>query len=245
MLKESVYPLPAVFDSAFAQSDRLVLEMDLDSLDMGSVTSLLMSKGMLPNGQTLKGMLPDSVYSLAKEKLAGFGYDIAMMDRFRPWFVEFTLSALEMQKSGFETEHGLDMYFYKEAGKRGIPVDGLETLEQQVKAFEAVSGDAQVDILAQSLTETEPLAAEMDDILDAWKTGDTARVSAYMTRELKDAPEARDALLTARNRRWLPIIEQALQSGGTSFIVVGAAHLAGPGGLLVLLREQGYSVEQL
>ena len=47
-----------------------------------------------------------------------------------------------------------------------------------------------------------------------------------------------------RNRRMvhriLPYLEQ-----GNSFIAVGALHLAGPQGILSLIRQQGYTVESV
>jgi uncharacterized protein YbaP (TraB family) len=43
----------------------------------------------------------------------------------------------------------------------------------------------------------------------------------------------------------MPKIERELHSGKTCFVVVGAAHLGGPAGLVNLLRERGYKLEQL
>ena len=48
-----------------------------------------------------------------------------------------------------------------------------------------------------------------------------------------------------RNNDWLPHIEQALQEKEPVFIVVGALHLLGNEGLIALLKEKGYRVEQL
>jgi uncharacterized protein len=43
----------------------------------------------------------------------------------------------------------------------------------------------------------------------------------------------------------LPRIEAYLHSGRTYFVVVGAGHMGGEGGLLTLLRGRGYQIEQL
>ena len=48
----------------------------------------------------------------------------------------------------------------------------------------------------------------------------------------------------ARNRRWLPAIEQAVRGGG-AFVAVGCSHLIGDQGLVALLRARGLAVTRM
>jgi uncharacterized protein YbaP (TraB family) len=67
-----------------------------------------------------------------------------------------------------------------------------------------------------------------------------------VTREgFRDFPSLAERLLDARNRNWIPKIEGYLRSGQTFFVVVGAAHMGGPNGVLTLLRARGYKIGQL
>ena len=52
-------------------------------------------------------------------------------------------------------------------------------------------------------------------------------------------------LLVDRNKDWLPKIEALFSRKGRAFVVVGAAHLVGPDGLLAMLKAKGYAIEQL
>ena len=52
-------------------------------------------------------------------------------------------------------------------------------------------------------------------------------------------------LLVGRNRNWLPSIDALFARTGRAFVVVGAAHLIGPDGLLAMFRAKGYKVDQL
>jgi uncharacterized protein YbaP (TraB family) len=52
-------------------------------------------------------------------------------------------------------------------------------------------------------------------------------------------------MLVDRNKNWMPKIDQLLSRNGHSLVVVGAAHLVGPDGLLAMLRAKGYTVDQL
>ena len=49
----------------------------------------------------------------------------------------------------------------------------------------------------------------------------------------------------AQSRRWLPEVVKMLEQGEKALVVVGAAHLVGKQGLIELLKQRGYTVEQL
>jgi uncharacterized protein YbaP (TraB family) len=57
-------------------------------------------------------------------------------------------------------------------------------------------------------------------------------------------PEMYKSMVFDRNAAWMPQIEEYLSTGAVPFIVVGAAHLHGPDGLLIQLKNLGYTVEQ-
>ncbi len=47
-----------------------------------------------------------------------------------------------------------------------------------------------------------------------------------------------------RNQAWLPQIEALFARRTSSMVVVGAAHLVGPDGLLKALASKGYRLQQ-
>jgi uncharacterized protein YbaP (TraB family) len=63
--------------------------------------------------------------------------------------------------------------------------------------------------------------------------------------EFQDFPSLARRLIDARNQIWLSKIDGYLRSGQTYFVVVGAGHMAGPNGLLALLKARGCQIEQL
>jgi uncharacterized protein YbaP (TraB family) len=79
----------------------------------------------------------------------------------------------------------------------------------------------------------------------AWRRGDVDTIARETKKSYADFPAFADRVVDARNRNWIPEIERYLQSGHTYFVVVGAAHLGGPNGLLALLRARGYQLAQL
>ena len=60
----------------------------------------------------------------------------------------------------------------------------------------------------------------------------------------EEFPEVFKRMVTDRNRTWLPQIEELLAGERDAMVVVGSMHLVGEGGIVNLLREKGYTVEQ-
>ncbi|MDQ2878822.1 MAG: TraB/GumN family protein, partial [Pseudomonadota bacterium] len=84
-----------------------------------------------------------------------------------------------------------------------------------------------------------------DETLDAWSTGDVARLHRALDATFTGAPVLRDALLTQRNRRWADLLAQRLARPGTTLVAVGAGHLVGAPSVLSLLQARGFTLERL
>ena len=62
---------------------------------------------------------------------------------------------------------------------------------------------------------------------------------------MREYPEIYKKIVIDRNRRWLPDLVKMLEQGEKALVVVGAAHLVGKNGVIELLKQRGYTVEQL
>ncbi len=84
--------------------------------------------------------------------------------------------------------------------------------------------------------------------MDAWKSGDEDKMEAIIARsanEDSNIASMYEKLLYERNRRMVSKIEGYLRTDQVHFVVVGAGHLVGREGIINLLKNKGYSVEQL
>src|SRR5262249_49494993 len=152
------------------------------------------------------------------------------------------LEGLELHKAGFDPELGLDMHFYNLAKKLNKTVQGLETVEYQISRFDDMTFEQQDRLLAESLKEIDTEKAAVLKLTDAWKNGDAAAVERIVLSDLKADQFLYNRLLVERNRNWLPKIEAFFASKTHAFVVVGAAHLVGPDGLVTQLKAKGYTV---
>jgi uncharacterized protein YbaP (TraB family) len=94
------------------------------------------------------------------------------------------------------------------------------------------------------LADIDSQAANIDKLATAWRRGDTSTLEALLHDGLSDSPAIAERLLFERNRNWVPHVETCLSEAARCFVVVGAAHLVGPGSLVQLLRDRKHTVVQ-
>ena len=244
MLTKDYYPLSPALDAAFKDSDLLVEEADLAEMLSPGAQLQMLTRGMLPSSQSLDKVVSASTFALLTKRTGGLGMPIEALLRFKPWMLAMTLEALEWQKAGFDPELGLDKHFYDRAQTDLKAVQGLETLDYQVSRFDEMPMDQQDKLLADTLNDLDTETANANKLADAWQAGDSPAVERIVLQALKKDPQMYQRLLVERNRNWLPKLEALFSRRGHAFVVVGAAHLVGPEGLLAMLKAKGYSVEQ-
>lgn len=167
----------------------------------------------------------------------------------QPWMVVVMLSysSCEMARQKADLPM-LDRAIGQLAKRHGVPVIGLEEVEEQM----AVLAGATLEQQARMLVMTAKYASRAGDFAETYaqlylarrlasifllsKQGvptdqPDAEISAYLQNEVVDR---RNRLMAERA---LPLL-----ADGNAFIAVGSAHLPGEQGLVELLRKAGYEV---
>lgn len=245
LLTPDYYPLDPAFDEAFKSSDVLVEELDIREMLAANSQMEMLSRGMLPAGQTLDKVLSAGTMSTVVKKFSDLGMPLEPMKQFKPWLLSLVLQGFEWQKAGFDADLGLDKHFFDLAIGGNKQVQGLETLAFQLSRFDEMSMEMQDHLLSETLLELETTRSSVTKMADAWKAGDVPTIEQLVLKDLKAEPQMYDRLLIQRNRTWLPKIEALFARPNPAFVVVGAAHLVGPDGLLQMLKAKGYTIEQL
>jgi uncharacterized protein YbaP (TraB family) len=245
LLRENDFPLPKEFDLAFTQSSVLVLEADIEQVTNEKGLQYLASKIYLPQGKTLQSILDPDTYLLLKQECENYELSIDSFYNYKPSMVIYILNVLQIEKFG-TTEQGVDVFLQNRAKEENKPIDFLETAEFQIDEIVGMGEGYENDYVLYSL---QDLSSTDDDVLaemiTEWKTGNMAITETALAELKKDWPKIYKSTISDRNATWIPQIEKYLALEQVSFFVVGAAHLHGPDGLLVQLKNSGYTVEQL
>ena len=160
MLSQDYYPLNAAVERAFKESDLLVEEVDLNEMLAPASQVQTLMRGMLPAGQSLDKLLSPATLALVNKFTAGLGDAAEPLKRFKPWMLAIAIEGLELQKSGFDPNLGLDKHFYDQARSDAKQVQGLETVAFQVSRFDGMTLEEQDRLLAETLKERSDIVLE-------------------------------------------------------------------------------------
>jgi uncharacterized protein YbaP (TraB family) len=238
------YPLSAVINQAFANSQTLVEEVDLDETNDPMLMMAALSKAMLADGKTLDQIVAPDVYAEVKRRAEQSGLPMLALQRMKPWLVAITLMAPTLQAAGFKPEWGVDRHFFDRAKASGMKRQALETIAYQLERFDQLSPKLQEELLKTTMADLDTEVMGVKEMAQSWASGNVAAMEKLTLAALKEAPELYTRLLVERNTNWIPHVETCLKDKAACFIVVGAAHLVGPDGLPALLTQKGYKVTQ-
>jgi hypothetical protein len=238
--------LPRAAQAAYDDAEQLVMEIDMDDpaiADPMAMAAQMQHYARLPAGQSLESVLGGD-YAAVAAYLQDAGLDIATFDRFAPWFVGMLMLQLEVAKRGFDPAHGIEQQVADRAAADRKPIVGLETPADQFAVLAGLPLPQQKRFLLMTLEEAESADARLDELLTAWRTGDTAALARVLSEEFEEFPELYRPLTEDRNRAWVEQLAGLLDDRDDYLVVVGALHLVGRNSVVDLLRQRGYRVTQ-
>jgi uncharacterized protein YbaP (TraB family) len=245
-LKQENYPLNPGIEKAFAQSNSLVVEADISDPGKFNSDKMLLS-AVYPENDSLENHISRETYEFVKKEAGKLGMPPELIARQKPWFLALTLEALQLMKLGFDPAYGIDAYFLSKAqGSKKILE--LEGVNEQLNLLSSFSDKDQELFLVYTLRDLNILGNETTGLIKAWSTGNANGIESIITRTVREDRRLDPIfkrLLDDRNKGMVSTIEGYLKTRETYFVVVGAGHLVGDNGIVRMLKEKGYSVEQL
>ncbi|MBW8822732.1 MAG: TraB/GumN family protein [Xanthomonadales bacterium] len=256
VLKASDYPLSNDIDAALAKASQVVFEIaPAEMQDKNAAAMALFKAGIRMDGTTLDhDLAPEQQAKFAawskkhEAALAKSGLNGEILQGFKPWFAAIAMTQVEYQAAGMSPQYGLDEHMTKAAGDAGKQTLGLETVAEQVQFLSGLSLKDQVQMLEESLDESDSTAGEIESLHKAWRAGDADKLWKEMGQKFRDDyPDAYRAIDADRNAHWLPRLAAMLDTPGgkDTLVVVGSLHLLGPDGLVEGLKARGYKVERV
>jgi uncharacterized protein YbaP (TraB family) len=227
------YPLPEPVEQAFAESTRLVVEVDTRSEENGEALAAAARRraGQEPTAEQR---------ARAETWLAARGVPFTPFAGQPAWMVSVGLELFQWQMEGFLPQYGVEQHLLERAGDRRIVE--LETAAEQVAVLERVGSIA----LDHTLAGLDALSEQIPAVYAAWYCGDEASAarSAAQAEGSRMPLELEEAILTSRNELMAERLEPLLDDPGVTFVTVGLGHFLGPRALPALLEQRGYAVRR-
>lgn len=244
MPSDANWSTPAL-DKALAESQRLSIELTDD--DSANMQAQVLKYGLNPSkplSQLLSMRDRDRLKRAADTARIPGGIDTLQI--MRPWLAAVTLSVTPLVQAGLDPKLGVDKTLRKRMEDAGKPVDGLESAEQQLRMLADLPESLQLDFLRQSMDDIDQGPKKLRELIDAWRRGDVDTIARVEDEDIRQlSPELYDAMIVRRNKAWAQTLAERLKQPGTSFVAVGAGHLAGPDSLQKQLQDMGFTVTRL
>ncbi|QHS58430.1 TraB/GumN family protein [Chitinophaga agri] len=234
----STYQLPQPPFELLEKTGRVYFELDFGKINMAE-----MSAGMFitDTSQYINKLLDPVSLARLNKLLEGSASAKMLGDRvytIKPLFVSVMLL-------GNEKTSSVDLELYKAAMSGKHAVGGLETVKEQMEAFNTMSIAAQTEALRQFLS--NDLSGQ--EILSKMTAIYARQNITNMLKELEqfmplDANTS-ETLVNKRNIIMTDRIDSLLQQQEHPLIAVGAGHLGSDAGIVELLRKKGYTLKNI
>lgn len=224
-------------NAALDATQQLYLELDMDDPNM--MTEMMGGMAM-KEGVTMTSLISEADYKLLNEFIKkNTGMPLSMMDSYKP----FLISAMLMPKMADCPVQSIEQSLMDIAKKQNEETYGLETFAEQFEVFDAIPYKDQIEDLLKSAKDNMASdKAEYDKMMAMYNAQDLNGLMKLMSETDNKTASHSDILLVNRNKNWIPKIEKTAKEKPT-FFGVGAAHLGGDNGVIMLLRKKGYKVE--
>ena len=225
----SDYFLTEKVKKALENSNKLILEINMaDPNEIASMQDLAMGK--LTLDKTLNSSQLSKLDEILKKNTE------MTVQQVNGYSLTTVMSLISIKSFNCNELKFYEMEFIAKAKERKMEVSGLETVKNQFSIIEnAYTTDEMIASVAESNSELNKA------LVNEYKNENIEMLYKNSTTEKLMSVKTRAEMLDNRNINWVKALPEMLLNE-SSFIAVGAAHLAGEFGVINLLRKAGYSV---
>jgi hypothetical protein len=163
-----------------------------------------------------------------------FDLSLKEVDNMKPIFIVAILTQKALNANGEAMDHQL----FKFALSKSIPVDGLESVEDQIEIASKIPYEYQLSLLISALRNVPKFREKSKDLLNDYLMGN---IKGVYEKSLRHMGKTKHLLLYDRNKKISDKIVSHLESEPykSQFFCFGAAHLSGDKGVVAYLKRRG------
>ena len=234
ILPQSDFALQKGVEEAFAEAEKIILEIDMD--DPGMQVEM-MQYAKMPDGQSLDKLLTEAEYAqLDKWVQKSANVKLKMVQNLQP----ILLTALIIGEYLDGPPASYEGTFVTMAQAQKKEILGLESIKEQMEAIAGYGIDSQVKDMKKMLADPEQYREAFTQLLAMYKTQDPDGLYDLIESQMSGG-DMNANLLEKRNQNWVPRIQE-FAAEQSCFFAVGSGHLGGEKGVIRLLRGAGYTL---
>ncbi len=233
-----------LLETALKESDRLIIEV-LGLEDTQNAARIFSKLAISPNQPKIETRVKPSLRDDLDAVIDKSNIPEFALNRMESWAAALSLASAQTNNLGLDSSEGVEKKLVAQFAEFKKPVEGLETIEQQLGYFDTLPETQQRDMLVSVVEDAGDTKSSFEKLFNAWISGDTEIIAELSTGGILEDPKTREKLLVARNQDWTEQLDKKLQSPGTSFVAVGAAHLVGSDAVQAMLEKRGYKIQKI
>jgi uncharacterized protein YbaP (TraB family) len=211
---------------------------ELDLQDKEAIKKLV-PEIMMPNDTTLELLISATDYDQVKAYCKkNIGMYALLINKIRPMYIS-TMVTEHLLPS--QEKKPLDMYLQTYAVKKKKEVGGIETYEEQIAVMNMIGLKEQADMLVDQIQHIDEEKVLLDKMLQLYLDEDLTKLDVLLKQDTSMTTAFNEAMFDKRNIVMLERM-RANMNRYSCFFAVGAGHLCGDKGLIVLLKKAGYTV---
>jgi uncharacterized protein YbaP (TraB family) len=223
--------------------EKLLLKSDILCMEISNVNDPDLSPDALfLKNETLNDYFSteqmDSIYRWAEKSM------LMNKEQFNTNFSKakpFLLLQFLLQSSLPENAKSYEKEFENLAKNNKKTIEGLESVTEQLELFTSLSKKDQTEMVMSSLRDEANAKSSFQEMQKIYLSQNIDDLYTFMKKESDSPVNSSRTFLEDRNQKWIPQMEKIMDSKCV-FFAVGAAHLAGPEGVIELLIKKGYTL---
>lgn len=229
--------------AAFESSNELVVE--LVEPDPAEFNRVLLHRAVDADGPPLSSKLSSDDVQHYSKAMADLGLSPHAFEQLKPWSIALLLTLIRIQNLGYAPQHGVDKVLIQMARASDKSVVPLESPDDQLSILDELPEADQIKWLQEVVRTLLEKDSSITQIVQHWLAGDMNQLMKLFNQDMDQIPSLKSALMTNRNKRWTDWLVKRLDTPGTVFVAVGAAHLAGDDSVQTMLKGRKLSVERI
>jgi len=235
LMEKAYFFFPKKLEKLVQKSDVLVMELAGMPDPMEAMKYILLPQ---------ESNFFDYFSSEQSDTILQWAQDKLQMDEnaFRSTFSKmkpFAVVQMAVQMEFMGKTESYEIRFESLAKAASVPIEGLETVADQMGIFDRMTKEQQSEMVMESIREGDQEIGEIKKMQQIYTTQDLDALYALVDQDGGFLEEMENELLTDRNANWAKQMVNYMD-GREVFVAVGAAHLGGPKGLIRLLEAEGY-----
>jgi len=232
--------------AALLSAEQVVGELTLN--DMGNMQLQVQQAMMMPADTTYQMLYSEEDYQFVSKQLtASMGAGLDQLKMLIPAGIDMVYVMMTYQKyfPNVNPSNVIDVAVQSIATENNKPILGLETVNDQIHALFGEPLKRQAELLLCSLKNQDYEISQAETVIEYYDRFDLNKLYEIMMSDdnpCSSSQEEMNKLNKDRNDSWVKILPGIMKER-SSFIAVGALHLAGEEGILNQLEKLGYKVE--